>query len=367
MLRIVTRSPAVRFGVFILGDKPPQLTHREVFANVLEEARWAEELGYDEVWLAEHHFSPYGTIASLPLMAAAIAAQTERIRIGTACMVAPFHDPIHLAEQIAMVDALSGGRFDAGFGRGYQAHEFAGFGISMDEATARYQECVTMTEGLLNAEEYSYEGNYWTVENLTIHPRPVQPRVPIWCTVMKTPSSFEWLAQTGYGAIIGNPYQVDADLAAGLELYLSTRKDHGLSAATQHVWALLNAFLDEDDAFARSYPRQSVELSLQTHREYSNPFARGGEVPADYQAYADWFDNHDDQSYEQILDSDLTLMGNPDAVIPKMKKIVDMGWQNLMLRMSRGGAMDRDKVYSSMSLFAREVMPAVADLEAARV
>ncbi len=103
------------------------------------------------------------------------------------------------------------------------------------------------------------------------------------------------------------------------------------------------------------------------HRQFSNPFERGGEIPADYKAYADWFDKHDDQTYEQILNADLTLMGSPDRIIPKMGKIVDMGWQNLMLRMSRGGGMDRDKVRSSMELFSREVMPAVAELESARV
>lgn len=354
----------MRFGVFILGDKPGNLTHREVFDNVLEEARWAEELGYDEVWLAEHHFSPYGTLANLPLMAAAIAAQTERIRIGTACMVAPFHDPIHLAEQIAMVDNISGGRFDAGFGRGYQAHEFQGFGVSMDEATARYQECLKIVEGLLTKEGFSYEGQFWSVDDLTINPRPVQEPMPMWCTVMKTPSSFEWMAEMGYGAIIGNPYQVDPDLAGALDIYLDTRRSKGLSEAREHVWALLNAFVDEDDDFARTYPRRSVELSLETHQEYSNPFERGGHVPADYKAYADWFDKHDVQSYEQILDSPLTLMGSPDKIIPKMQKVVDMGWKNLMLRMSRGGAMERKKVYESMALFSREVMPAVAELEA---
>lgn len=355
----------MRFGVFILGDKPGRLSHREVFKNVLEEARWAEELGYDEVWLAEHHFSPYGTIANLPLMAAAIAAQTERIRIGTACMVAPFHDPIHLAEQIAMVDNLSGGRFDAGFGRGYQAHEFKGFGVSMDEATARYQECVTIVNGLLTQEHFSFEGKYWTIDDLTIQPRPVQEPIPMWCTVMKTPSSFEWMADRGYGAIIGNPYQVDPDLAGALSIYLDTRRTKGLSEAREHVWALVNAFVDANDDFARTYPRQSVELSLETHQEYSNPFARGGEVPGDYKAYADWFEKHDVQSYEQILNSPLTLMGSPDSIVPKMQKIVDMGWQNLILRMSRGGAMERDKVYNSMALFAREVMPVVAELEGA--
>ena len=101
------------------------------------------------------------SLADLPQVAAAIAAQTERIRIGTACMVAPFHDPIQLAERIAMVDSLSGGRFDAGFGRGYQAHEFQGFGIPMDEATGRYQECVEIVSRLLTEENVSFQGKFF--------------------------------------------------------------------------------------------------------------------------------------------------------------------------------------------------------------
>jgi alkanesulfonate monooxygenase SsuD/methylene tetrahydromethanopterin reductase-like flavin-dependent oxidoreductase (luciferase family) len=164
------------FGVFIFDDKPGHLSHQEVFKNVLEETRWAEEFD-DEVWLAEHHFSPYGTIANLPLMAAAIAAQTERLPIGTACIVAPFHDPIHPAEQIAMVDNLRGGRFDAGFGRGYQSHEFRGFGVPMDDATARYQECVTIVKGLLIREHFSYDGRYLTIDAVTIQPRAIQDPV----------------------------------------------------------------------------------------------------------------------------------------------------------------------------------------------
>jgi len=355
----------MKFGVFILGDKPNHLSDQQVLANVLEEARWAEELGYDEVWLAEHHFSPYGMLADLPLVAAAIAAQTERIRIGTACMVSPFHNPIQLAERIAMVDVLSGGRFDAGFGRGYQAHEFHGFGISMDDATARFQEAVKIIDGLLNNERFSFEGDYWTIDDLSIQPRPLQDPLPFWVTVMKTPASFEWLADHGYGALIGNPYQVDPDLAAGLEIYLESRRARGLHTGTEQVWAMLNAFVDHDDAFARSYPRASVDASIEVHKQYSSPFERGGEIPADYKAYADWFEKHDDQSYEQILNSHLTLMGSPDRIIEKMQTVIDMGWKNVMLRMSRGGAMDRDKVRWSMRLFATEVMPAVAEMERA--
>ena len=191
--------------------------------------------------------------------------------------------------------------------------------------------------------------------------------MPFWVTVMKTPASFEWIATKGYGALIGNPYQVDPDLAAGLDIYLESRRARGLETGTEGVWAMLNAFLAADNEFARGYPRQSVEYSLDVHREYSSPFERGSEVPADYKAYADWFEKHDHQSYEQILDSHLTLMGDPDRVVEKMQTVVDMGWKNIMLRMSRGGAMDRDKIYESMRLFATEVMPAVAEMEHAAV
>ena len=131
------------------------------------------------------------------------------------------------------------------------------------------------------------------------------------------------------------------------------------------MWALRNAFSHEDDQFARTYPRESVELSIVTHRQYSSPFERGAEIPADYKAYADWFDKHDKQSYEQVLNSHLTLMGDPDRIIEKMRTVIDMGWRNIMLRMSRGGAMDRAKVRESMKLFAEEVIPAATELAAA--
>ena len=358
----------MRFGIFILGDKPPQLTHQEVLANVLEEARWAEEFGFDEVWLAEHHFSAYGTLANLPLIASAIAAQTERIRIGTACMVAPFHDPIHLAEQIAMVDALSGGRFDAGFGRGYQAHEFAGFGVSMDEASARYKECVTIVEGLLGNERFSYDGEFWQVDDLTVHPRPVQEPVPIWCTVMKTPSSFEWLAETGYGAIIGNPYQVDVDLATGLDLYLKSRADrrtgacHGSGLGAPERIPRPRRRRSRGRTRARaSRCRSRCTASTRTRSsaaERSRPTTRPTPTGSTTTMH---------RPTSRSSTPPLTLMGSPDRIIEKMSTIVDMGWQNLMLRMSRGGAMDRSRVRASMELFSREVMPAVAELESAKV
>ena len=101
-------------------------THAEVYANTLDECRLAEELGFHTVWLAEHHFSPYGIAPSLAVLAAALARETRRVRIGTAVVVAPFIHPVRIAEEWAMVDILSGGRLDFGIGRGYQPAEFRG-------------------------------------------------------------------------------------------------------------------------------------------------------------------------------------------------------------------------------------------------
>ena len=183
---------------------------------------------------------------------------------------------------------------------------------------------------------------------------------------MKTPSSFEWIAERGYRALIGNPYQVDPELSKGLQLFIESHERRGLPSGTESVWGMLNAFVHEDGEFARAYPRESTNLSIDAHRKFSSPFDRGGEIPADYASYANWFDAHDDQKYEDILNLDLTLIGDPRTVVDKMRRVVDMGWSNLMLRMSRGGAMGREHVFHSMEMFAKEVMPAVRELEARR-
>src|SRR2546422_9282797 len=116
-------------------------TEAEVYAHALEEARLADELGFEAVWLAEHHFSSYGICPSLAVLAAAIARETRRVRLGTSGVVAPFAPPLRIAEEWAMVDILSDGRLEFGLGRGYQSKEFQGFSISMEKTRERFDEC----------------------------------------------------------------------------------------------------------------------------------------------------------------------------------------------------------------------------------
>src|SRR5437867_9744855 len=107
-------------------------THAEVYRNALEECRLADELGFDVVWLAEHHFSPYGICPSLAPFAGAVAAATRRVRIGTAVVIAPFEHPLRIAEEWAEIDITSGGRLEVGLVRCYQRADSPGLGVSID-------------------------------------------------------------------------------------------------------------------------------------------------------------------------------------------------------------------------------------------
>jgi alkanesulfonate monooxygenase SsuD/methylene tetrahydromethanopterin reductase-like flavin-dependent oxidoreductase (luciferase family) len=147
----------VKFGQFFLLEQFTGRTESEVYRDSLEQIQVADELGYHTAWLAEHRFSPYGIMPDTLLFGAAVAATTTRIRIGTAVVVLPFHHPILIAEQTAMLDVLSNGRFDFGVGRGYQAQEFRSFNIDMDESRERFEETLNIIQGLWATDNFSYQ------------------------------------------------------------------------------------------------------------------------------------------------------------------------------------------------------------------
>ncbi len=181
----------MKFGIFILGEKPPMLPGDEVYRRNLDQCRAADDMGYDTIWLGEHHFSPYGTIADPFVFGASVAAVTKHARIGTAVVIPAFMNPIRMAERVAMVDAISGGRFDLGLGRGYQQKEFKKFGIPMEESTERFIESVEVIENLLTHESYSWEGKFTRGEDINIFPRPTQQKVPFYIAVLRTASTID--------------------------------------------------------------------------------------------------------------------------------------------------------------------------------
>ncbi|HEY1299530.1 MAG TPA: LLM class flavin-dependent oxidoreductase, partial [Stellaceae bacterium] len=149
------------------------------FVNYVVEA---EKLGFSSVFLVEHHFTGFGQVSASMSLLAYLAARTERIRLGTAVVVLPWHNPILVAEQAATLDLLSNGRLDFGVGKGYRAYEFEGFCIAPDEATERFDEAMAVIRTAWTSPgRFSHHGKRWHFDNVVVEPSPIQrPHPPFW-------------------------------------------------------------------------------------------------------------------------------------------------------------------------------------------
>ncbi|MBI4639970.1 MAG: LLM class flavin-dependent oxidoreductase, partial [Candidatus Tectomicrobia bacterium] len=333
----------MKFGTFYLLEKPAGLSDQEVYRNSVEQCVVSDELGFDGVWLAEHRFTHYGILPDTLLFGAHIAALTKKVRIGTAVTVLPFHHPIRLAEQIAMIDVLSNGRFDWGIGRGYQAGEYAGFNISMDESRARFTEVLDIVIGLLTHDRFSYEGQFFQVRDVSILPKPIQkPHPPIWMTVMRTPESFEFLAHRQYYLMSGNPYRMDPEFRQAFEMYKETLRRAGKSEAIDEAIAMIPTYLADDNELAKAEPRASVESFMAAFKEVGSPTAGGRPLSKDYARYAAE-DSARSGDYDTQVEVNF-LFGDPDHVIEKLKRFEELGIKYVICCMNRGGAMEQKNV-----------------------
>jgi len=175
-------SAKLRFGLWYDFRNPPEWRQdpARLYEAIIAQAARAEALGWDDVWLSEHHFIEDGYTPSMLPLAAAIAARTRKIRIGTSVLLLPLHDPLRIAEDAAAIDIVSNGRFDLGVGAGYRVGEFRGFGIPRKERDARMEEAVTIIRRLFSGERFSFHGEYYRYEDVQLFPLPVQRPMPIW-------------------------------------------------------------------------------------------------------------------------------------------------------------------------------------------
>src|SRR5499427_269056 len=151
-------------------QSPSDQTSEDMYTRAAEHAQAAEELGFRNIWLAEHHFSTYGYLARPLQLATYIAAKTTRLRVGTAVIVVPLHHPLVVAEEIATLDLLAGGRLDIGLGRGYQHYEFERFGLELESGRGRWEESVDILLKALEGRPFSYDGKIFKIPETTIFP-----------------------------------------------------------------------------------------------------------------------------------------------------------------------------------------------------
>ena len=170
-------------GLLFPFRNPPQWRKPfpQFYAEQLRQTQVAEELGYDTIWLTEHHFAEDGYSPSLLPIAGTLSAMTSRVRIGTFLILLPLHNAVRVAEDAATVDILSNGRFDLGLGQGYAPAEFAGYGIPRKERGSRMEEGVEVIRGIWTQDPFSYEGKHYQLKDIRLQPKPAQsPHPPLW-------------------------------------------------------------------------------------------------------------------------------------------------------------------------------------------
>lgn len=180
----------IRFGLWYDFRNPSRWRQdpATLYRATLDQIVRAEALGWDDVWLSEHHFVEDDYSPSLLPLAAAIAARTERVQIGTSVVLLPLHDPLRIAEDAATVDVVSNGRLQLGLAIGYRREEFTGFGIARQERAARMNEALPILRRLFAGERVSTDGPYYRYTEVTLRPRPIQPSPTLWVGGFSSPA-----------------------------------------------------------------------------------------------------------------------------------------------------------------------------------
>ena len=217
----------MKFGILQFFSWPERRTEiATVYQRGLERIEIMDQNGYDAVWLTEHHFNDYSVCPSIPVIGTYAAARTKHIRIGTGVCLAGFYHPLRLAEEIALLDILSGGRVNWGAGRGFDLKEFQAFGVPIEESHARFRETVDIVLKAWTTDRLTYTGQYFSFDNVEVLPKPLQqPHPPVW-TAASSPAAIEWAASVGH-SILMDPHATHAELGHKWELYRDTLTRHG--------------------------------------------------------------------------------------------------------------------------------------------
>ena len=333
----------MKFGSFHLMEQPFTKTEAQVYAEQLAQMRLADEIGFDWVWLTEHHFSSvphvpnvdgeYSVSNSPYALACAVSQITQNVRIGSAVKVLPLENPLRTAEDVAMADILSGGRIDFGVGTGYRKYEFEGLGIPSDEKGARFEEAIDIILGAWTQDEFSYDGKFYKVPLLTLVPKPIQkPHPPVWiATRLGTQAAIDYAAARGFRLLCA--WAPRAELRQAYDQLVEARAKLELTDPLIYT-CVRHVYVAETDAIAKREGEKYVEY-------YMNSTALFRPVGAHERS-------------EMIF-------GGPQTCIEKLQQLrAEAGINNLICWMNFGGQPE-DMVERSMRMFADEVMPAMRD------
>jgi alkanesulfonate monooxygenase SsuD/methylene tetrahydromethanopterin reductase-like flavin-dependent oxidoreductase (luciferase family) len=332
----------MQFGLFTSaqansGDLPPKTG--QGFRDWLDFNVEAEALGFKASFLVEHHFTGWNQVSSTLMLLMALAMRTNTLRLGSAVMVLPWHNPVLLAEQAATLDLVSGGRFDFGIGKGYRHSEFKGFQIAPEEADARFEEAVeVMTRAFTTRERFSHHGRFWNFEDIVVEPPPAQrPHPPFWVAAASE-HSIRRAAARGFNLIL-DQYASPQQIAERIGIYKAERERRALVFDPAQVAVARQLYVARDEADKQAALQRQAAYTKRTVDVSRAPSGKGGSHVLAYADKAGGTEQH-------------ALFGTADEIRARLGALRDAGAAYVLLTVAGGVA--------QLRRFAREIMPVFA-------
>ncbi|HEX3991061.1 MAG TPA: LLM class flavin-dependent oxidoreductase [Acetobacteraceae bacterium] len=331
----------MQFGLFGAATAQrgggPDVDSAAGFKDYIDYVIEAEALGYASAFIVEHHFTGFGQVSATLNLLTWIGARTSTLRLGTAVIVLPWHNPVLLAEQAATVDLLSGGRLDFGVGKGYRHNEFASFRIPMTEAEPRFEEAIDIiTKSWVSNERFSFHGKYWQFDDLIVEPPTIQkPHPPFWQGAGH-PDSIRRVAARGHNLLL-DQFASFEETGRRFNIYREAMIANGLGFDPRQVGVARAFYVANTDAEKEAALDRRLMAQRRLHTISQTP---DNNNKASIMAFSDTREASEESA----------LYGNPDQICRKIEKLRDMGVEYMLLN---GGGTSRD----NLRRFAKEVMP----------
>jgi alkanesulfonate monooxygenase SsuD/methylene tetrahydromethanopterin reductase-like flavin-dependent oxidoreductase (luciferase family) len=324
------------FGSTQAGSESPGAALGEGFHDFVEFNVEAEALGYCATFLVEHHFTGWNQVSATLQLLTWLAARTTTLRLGTAVLVLPWHNPVLLAEQAATLDLMSGGRLDFGVGKGYRHTEFEGFCIPPEQAQARFDEAIeVILKAWTTRERFSHEGRFWRFKDIVVEPPPKQaPHPPLWMGA-GSPASIKRAAQHSYNLIL-DQFASAPVLGERIALFQAECAAHGRRYSPMQIVVARDMFVVDDERGREAAIERNNRAHGRTLSVSRAPDSAGG---SHILAYA-----HTAQQQHES-----PLIGTPDEIMAKLQTLKAAGVEYVMLNAAGSRA--------NLRRFAREIMP----------
>jgi natural product biosynthesis luciferase-like monooxygenase protein len=349
----------VRFGInFFPSFRPEDCSTADYYDQCLRLAARADELGFSSVKTVEHSFYDYGGHSPNPcVFLSAIAARTRRIRLITGAVIPAFHHPAHLAGELAMLDNMSKGRLDAGFGRAFLPKEFEVYGVPMSESRDRFEESIGMIKRLWTEDRVTAKGRFWTLEDVHLMPRVCQkPHPPIWIAAISSEESFVYAAKNGFNLMIvpyaGKPGQ----LQELVRMYRKLWAQSGHTPGAEQIQVAQFGYVAEDRDEARRGFERIAKRYLETFADAVVSWK--GRNESDYPGYDKMVASILATTPDKIVAQGGAFVGSPDDVVSQVEACMKTfdGPIEPSMQINFGGSKDAE-AFRTLELLATRVFP----------